>query len=151
MEDLNGDGTKQLLVSNWTRRPGKNGVFAYTIPEDIMTGEFERFDIAMDFDIPWKYYFKMIGAPGVPEVLRPNGEEDRAYIILPGNGNESAWLLEPTGDASKFEYERHQIINGHGVIPMAATADVLGDGHQQVFIANSKKGYVEVFKTKPAN
>jgi len=55
------------------------------------------------------------------------------------------------GDASKFEYERHQILNGRGVVPSAATADVLGDGEQQVFIANSKKGYVEVFNTKPAS
>ena len=151
MEDLNGDGTKQLLVSNWTRRPGANGVFAYTIPDDIMTGDFERFDIAMNFYIPWKYYFQMIGAPGIPEILRREGEEGRAHIILPGNGNESAYLLQPVGDASKFEYERHQILNGRGVIPSAATADVLGDGEQQVFIANSKKGYVEVFDTKPAS
>ena len=93
----------------------------------------------------------MIGAPGVPEILRRDGEEGRAHIILPGNGNESAYLLQPVGDASKFEYERHQILNGRGVIPSAATADVLGDGEQQVFIANSKKGYVEVFDTKPAS
>ena len=150
MEDLNGDGKKQLLVSNWTRRPGGNGVFAYTIPDDIMTGNFERFDIAMDFSIPWKYYFKMIGAPGIPEVLRFNGE-DRAHIVLPGNGNEHAWLLQPTGDPEKFEYERHEIVDYHGPVSMVATADILGDGEQQVFIANSKKGYVEVFNASPSN
>jgi len=44
--DLNGDGQKQLLVNNWQRDTDENGVYAYTVPDDLMSGSFEKFDIA---------------------------------------------------------------------------------------------------------
>jgi len=38
--DLNGDGKKELLVNNWEKDADINGLFAYTVPDDIMTGEY---------------------------------------------------------------------------------------------------------------
>lgn len=38
--DLNGDGKKQLLVNNWEKSSKINGLFAYTVPDDIMSGEY---------------------------------------------------------------------------------------------------------------
>merc|ERR1712087_491185 len=35
--DLNGDGSKQLLVNNHEKDDATNGIFAYTVPSDLMT------------------------------------------------------------------------------------------------------------------
>ena len=128
--DLNGDGQKQLLVNNWERDGDDNGVYAYTVPDDIINGSFEKYDIATGFDISWDYWFSFIGGPGYPYTFYPDGNEvGRAKILVCGHGNQSAWLLTPTGDASNFEYERHEIIDGHAVIGAMDTADLDEDGY----------------------
>ena len=46
MVDLNGDGKKQLLTHNWQRNGDDTRMLAYTVPDDLMTGEFEKFTLA---------------------------------------------------------------------------------------------------------
>ena len=65
---------------------------------------------------------------------------------MAGHGNQKTWLLKPTGDASNFEYERFEILDGNNVIVDLAVADINGDGDQEVFIGNFQYGYVEVLE-----
>ena len=147
--DLNGDGKKQLLANNWEKK--NNGVWAYTVPDDIINGTFERFVIAKDFDISWKYAIFTIGGPGYPYIFYPdlNDKSGRAHILLCGHGDQRAYLLTPTGDADKFEYERHEIKNFGAVLGSMAQSDFDGDGHPEVWMAAYEKNYIEAFKTSP--
>lgn len=147
--DLNGDGKKQLLANNWEKKG--NGVWAYTVPDDLINGTFEKFTIATDFDISWKYALFTIGGPGYHYIFYPDLEDKsgRAHILLCGHGDQRAYLLTPTGDSEKFEYERHEIKNFGAVLGGMALSDLDGDGHPEVWMAAYEKGYIEAFKTSP--
>ena len=147
--DLNGDGKKQLLANNWEKKG--NGVWAYTVPDDLINGTFEKFTIATDFDISWKYALFTIGGPGYHYIFYPDLEDKsgRAHILLCGHGDQRAYLLTPTGDSEKFEYERHEIKNFGAVLGGMALSDFDGDGHPEVWMAAYEKGYIEAFKTSP--
>ena len=75
MVDLNGDGKKQLLFNNYEYSASNNGIWAYTIPDDLMTGEFKRYDIATGFQSSWQYFLNRISAPGYPFLFYPNGQK----------------------------------------------------------------------------
>ena len=49
MVDLNGDGQKQLLFNNYEYAARDNGIWVYTIPDDLKAGEFKRHDISLGF------------------------------------------------------------------------------------------------------
>jgi len=73
-----------------------------------MTGEFKRHKIAGGFDgnRPALVFFSKLGSPGYPYTYYPDGKkEGRAHIVLCGHGDYKGYLLTPTGDADKFEYE----------------------------------------------
>lgn len=70
MVDLNGDGTKQLIVNNHEKDEKTNGIWAYTMPEDIMTGNYTKYPLATGF----KNKFSMLipnMAPGFPYPIWP--------------------------------------------------------------------------------
>ena len=150
--DLNGDGKQQLLVNNHEKDEKTNGVFAYTIPDDIMTGSFEKFTLADDFKNAFNLFVPGM-SPGFPYAAYPNGKKDgeRAHILIAGDGDYSAHLLTPTGDASKFEYQKDLIVNAHGTVGALATADLDGDGWLEMYMPNYDKGYVEVYKMSAAS
>ena len=88
MVDLNGDGKKQLLFNNYEYSARDNGIWAYTIPDDLMSGEFTRYEIATGFPSSWQYFLNRISAPGYPFPFYPSGKkEGRAHILVAGHGN----------------------------------------------------------------
>lgn len=134
---MNGDGKKQLLVNNWEKKKYVNGVWAYTVPDDITGGEYQKYPITTGFKMSWKYFFTGIGGPGYPYVFYPDGNENRrAHILLAGHGDNKMYLLTPTGDANQFEYERDMVVNGRAVIPYIEFADLDEDGYSEVYMAN---------------
>ena len=147
MVDLNGDGKKQILAHNWQRKEKDTRIYAYTVPDDIMTGEFEKFTLAKDFK-PVKNIVNSNRSPSFPYPVYPDGYEPnkRAHILVAGSGDYKAHLLIPTGDdPSKFEYEKKTIVDANGIVGALATADVDGDGWLEMYLANYNKGYVEAF------
>ena len=145
--DLNGDGKYQLLVNNHEKDEKTNGVWAYTIPDDLMNGTFEKYTLASDFKNAFNLFVPGM-SPGFPYATYPNGkkEGERAHILIAGDGDYSAHLLTPTGDASKFEYEKGLIVDAKGTVGALATADLDGDGWLEMYMPNYDKGYVEVYK-----
>ena len=123
MVDLNGDGQKQLLYNNYEYSASDNGIWARTVPDDLMAGDFVRYDIALGFQSSWWYFVNRISAPGYAYPFYPDGKkEGRAHILVAGHGNQRTWLLTPTGDAAKFEYERHEVLySGNVVVDLAIT------------------------------
>ena len=140
MVDLNGDGKKELLSNNHDQDASKSGVFALTIPDDIMKGTFEKFTLADNFDSDQQ-------SPGLPYAMHPNGKtSERAHVLVAGGYDNSVYLLTPNGDASKFEYEKSIIENTGGVVNGLDTYDIDGDGWLEMFVPNSTEGSIEVFK-----
>jgi len=153
MVDLNGDGKKQLLAHNWQRKKKDTRIYAYTVPDDIMTGEFEKFTLAKDFEPVWNLWGSN-RSPSFPYPIYPDGYEPnkRAHILVAGSGDYKASLLIPTGDdPSKFEYEKKEIVDAKGVVGAIATADLDDDGWLEMYMANYNKGYVEAFTMSAAS
>ena len=140
------------MVNNHEKDEKTNGVWAYTIPDDIMTGTFEKYTLADDFKNAFSLFVPGM-APGFPYAVYPNGkkEGERAHILIAGDGTFSAHLLTPTGDASKFEYQKDLIVDAKGTIGCLDTADLDEDGWLEMYMPNYDKGYVEVFKISAAS
>jgi len=123
-------------------------MYAYTVPDDLMKGEFERFTVAKGFDPVWNLWGSN-RSPSFPYPIYPDGYESnkRAHIVVAGSGDYSATLLIPTGDdPSKFEYEMKTIVETGGVVGDIVTADLDEDGWLEMYMANYNDGYVEAFK-----
>jgi len=137
MVDLNGDGKKQLLAHNWQREKEDTRIYAYTIPDDLMNGYFEKFLIAKNFK-PVKNLVNSNRSPSFPYPVYPDGYEPnkRAHILVAGSGNYKASLLIPTGDdPSKFEYEKKEIVDAGGVVGDIVTSDLDENGWLEMWIA----------------
>ena len=149
--DLNGDGKKELLVNNHEKDDATNGVFAYTVPDDLMTGDFTKYTLASGFKNAWSLTVPNM-APGFPYAVWPQGYQsgERAHILVAGDGDHRAHVLVPTGDASKFEYEDDVVVDAGGTVGALATADLDGDGWLEMYMPNYDKGYIEVFKISAA-
>lgn len=149
--DLNGDGKRELLVNNHEKDDKTNGVFAYTVPDDLMTGTFEKYTIASGFKNAWSLFVPNM-APGFPYAVWPHGYKrgERAHILVAGDGDHDAHILAPTGDASSFEYEDYIAVEAGGTVGALATADLDGDGWLEMYMPNYDKGYIQVFKLAAA-
>ena len=97
--DLNNDGNLELLVNNHESDDKTNGVYAYTVPADPMTGDFVKYTIASDFKNARSLMVSNM-APGFPYAVWPNGKKsgERAHILVAGDGDHKAHVLQPTGD-----------------------------------------------------
>ena len=81
MVDLNGDGKRQLLVNNHEKDKNTNGIWAYEMPKDLMTGDYTKYTIATGFKN--KFSLTVPGmSPGFPYAVWPETRRegrDRAY------------------------------------------------------------------------
>jgi len=135
------------LINNHEKDEKTNGVYAYTVPDDLMTGTFEKYTLASGFKNAFSLFVPGM-APGFPYAVWPNGYKkgERAHILIAGDGDYDAHVLVPTGDASSFEYENYVVVEAHGTVGALATADLDGDGWLEMYMPNYDKGYVEVYK-----
>ena len=150
--DLNGDGKKELLVNNHEKDDKTNGVYAYTVPSDLMTGEFKKYTLASDFKNARSLTVPNM-APGFPYAVWPQGYKkgERAHILVAGDGGHDAHVLVPSGDSSEFDYENDIVVKAGGTVGALATADFDGDGWLEMYMPNYDKGYIEVFKLSAAS
>ena len=139
MVDLNGDGKNELLISSQEQGSSKSGILALTVPEDIMTGTFESFTLADGFTFHT--------GRGYPYAVHPDGQtSERSHVLVAGATDDAAFLLTPTGDAAKFEYEKDLIVKEGGDVGSLATYDVDGDGWLEMFVPDYTDGSIEIFK-----
>ena len=112
-----------------------------------MTGEYTKYTLASGFKNAWSLAVPNM-APGFPYAVWPHGYQkgERAHILVAGDGDHKAHVLEPTGDSSKFEYEDHVVVDAKGTVGALATADYDGDGWLEMYMPNYDKGYIEVYK-----
>jgi len=148
--DLNGDGQKQILTNNHEKNDNLNGVFVYPLPADMMTGEWTKFTIADHFVNAWSLFIPNM-SPGFPYAVYPNGNtNERAHILIAGDGDHKAHILAPVGDENSFDYKDYMIVDANGTVGALAYADLDGDGFLEMYMPNYDKGYIEVFKMSAA-
>lgn len=152
MVDLNGDGKKVLLTNNHEKDEKTNGVYAYTMPDDLMTGEFKKYTLASGFKNAFSLFVPGM-SPGFPYAVWPNGKKDgeRAHILIAGDGDFDTHVLTPIGDAAKFEYQNDIVVKAKGTIGALATADYDNNGWLEMYMPNYDKGYIEVFTITKAS
>ena len=138
------------MVNNHQKDEKTNGIWAYTVPDDLMTGTFEKNTLATGFKNAFNLFIPGM-SPGFPYAIHPNGNtKERAHIIVAGDGDYKAHVLAPTGDSSKFEYEDYVVVDAKGTVGALATADLDEDGWLEMYMPNYDKGYVEVYTMKNA-
>ena len=150
--DLNSDGNKQLLVNNHETKDKKTGIWAYEFPNDIMNDEWTRQTIASDFHNAFSLTVPNM-SPGYTYAIYPNGYHDneRAHILVAGDGDHKAHALYPSGDSSVFEYTDTVFSDAKGTVGAMTFSDLDEDGWQEVWVANYDKGYVELFELSDAS
>jgi len=153
MVDLNGDGNYQLLVNNHETKDSKDGIWAYSFPEDPMNDEWTRTAIATDFHNAFSITVPNM-APGFAYAIYPHGynENERAHIFVAGDGDHSAHVLYPTGDDKDlFEYENTVFDKAGGTVGCLAFSDLDEDGWQEVWVPNYDKSKIELYKMSSAS
>ena len=152
MVDLNSDGSRQLLVNNHETKDSLNGIWAYEFPKDPMHDDWTRKTIASDFHNAFSLTVPNM-SPGFAYPVYPNGyhKNERAHILVAGDGDHMAHALYPTGDKDVFEYTDTVFSDAGGTVGALAFSDLDEDGWQEVWVANYDKGYVELFKMSDAS
>lgn len=145
--DLNGDGRKELVVNNHETDSKENGIWAYTVPEDLITGSYDKYPITTGFKNAWSLTVPNM-SPGFPYAIWPNKTNEgseRAHIMIAGDGDHSVSMAYPTGSADNFEYERTVIKNEGGTVGALAFSDLDNNNWQEMWVPNYDKSYIEVF------
>ena len=150
--DLNGDGKKELLFNNHEKDDATNGIWAYTVPKDPMSGDFEKYTIATDFKNAFSLMVPNM-SPGFPYAIWPEVATTGkvpAHIAVAGDGDHKAHLMQPTGDRSQFEYTDYVLSNAGGTVGALTWADLDEDGWLELYVPNYDKGHIEIFKLSAA-
>jgi hypothetical protein len=148
MVDLNGDGTKQLVVNNHEKDEKTNGIWAYTMPEDIMTGDYKKYPLATGFKNKFSIAIPNM-APGFPYPIWPQTStqgSERAHIAVAGDGDHSVHILNPTGNASSFEYTDQIIKDEGGTVGALAFSDLDNNGWLEMWVPNYDSSFIEVYR-----
>lgn len=149
--DLNSDGKKQLVMNNHQKETADNGIWAYTVPDDLVSGAFDKYAITTGFKNAFSVTVPNM-APGFPYVMWPETSTEgssRAHIMIAGDGDHSVSRADPTGNASQFEYTRSVIKNEKGTVGALTFSDFDNDGWQEMWVPNYDSGYMEVFLFEP--
>ena len=145
--DLNGDGRKELVVNNHEKDSKVNGIWAYTVPEDLISGTYDKYPITTGFKNAFSLTVPNM-SPGFPYAIWPKKTDEgseRAHIMIAGDGDHSVSMAYPTGSADNFEYERTVIKNEGGTVGALAFSDLDNNNWQEMWVPNYDKSYIEVF------
>jgi len=89
-------------MNNHEKDSKTNGIWAYTVPEDLMTGEFAKYTITTGFKNAFSLTVPNM-SPGFPYAVWPDlsaRTTERAHILIAGDGDHSVSVAYPTGDKS---------------------------------------------------
>ena len=125
MVDLNGDGNRQLLVNNHETDDDTNGIWAYDFPKDMMNDDWSRQTIASNFKNAFSMFVPNM-SPGFAYAMYPNGykKNERAHIMVAGDGDHAAHALYPSGEASTYDYTDTIFKDAKGTVGCLAFSDL---------------------------
>jgi len=140
VEDVDGDGTAELLVTNHQADGKKHhddikaGVFAYEIPHDLKTGTFKKHTLAQSIS-PLKVDDAGAGTPGFAHTFYPRkGMTGPKHIVAAGDGSFDVWYLTPT--ATRFQYD-YTLVDIGGTTGKMLLKDFDNDGIMDVLVPDN--------------
>jgi len=136
--DMNGDGRKDVLISNHVNNAAESGVWVYEAPQKPNplndTSLWIKHKIAGNFTV----LTKGIGqaAPGAAFAYRPSISTGGKYsVIVGGDGAEGVYIITPDSeDPSDWSYTKTEVDNCHGTVGQVAVGDTNGDGFTDIFV-----------------
>lgn len=152
LEDINGDGVDELLVSNHEMIGTKGAVYAYELPADPTewqgaAGNLTRHTLSSNFTLK---VMPGEAAPGFPIPYYPSAAQHSGpkSLIVQGDNNGYVYQLTPLAD--DFTYERTELGYFGDPVGMPALADVDGDGFLEMFVPDYANDLVHVYTTADA-
>ena len=142
--DLDADGQSELVAS--THVGGKGGaLYAYTLPADLLQGDYVRTTLAGPFPVTEKGMEQ--ASPGFSVAVHPRVADtsSRPTILLAGDGSQRAYVLTPTSETGPLAYNVTVAIQVQGVIGSIAAGDIDGDGFVDFFVPDYDQGRVYSF------
>ncbi|KAL4476796.1 hypothetical protein ABPG72_010633 [Tetrahymena utriculariae] len=145
LTDLNGDGKKELLVTN-NSASGNGQVFIYEVPDNYNTGKFIKYPIGSTYK-PSLALLPGRGAPGTASSFSLSGTKYK-YIIVSGDDAGVVRLLIPQ-DGS-FNYKEVIVCESkdNNTIGEVAHGDFNKDGFVDLMIPFYAEGKVEIWSFK---
>ncbi|KAG5653434.1 hypothetical protein H0H81_000436 [Sphagnurus paluster] len=150
--DINGDGRKDLLVSN--HQGGSDNpsgsVYAYEIPLGSLAADptsYKRHVLASGF--PVTQWGLNQASPGSPVAFHPNAASKTGapYIALAGDAAQIAYVLVPDAKTA-WNYTTTVLHNCGCTVGKVEVADVDGDGFAEVFIPCYDNGLLVAYSFK---
>jgi len=145
--DLNKDGDRQLLVNNHEEDDDTNGVFAYSFPRNIWSGDWKKTTLASNFKNARSLFIPNM-SPGFPYDFYPKVSDTtkkhvKPHIVVAGDGDHTAHIMTSTGDLT---YDMDDIKNEKGTVGALAWSDLDEDDWQELWVPNYDSSYIEVFR-----
>jgi len=134
-------------MNNHEKDSTTNGIWAYTVPADLMTGDFDKYTITTGF-VNARSLTVQNMSPGFIYAVWPDTAtegSDRAHILIAGDGDHSVSIASPTGNAENFEYSRVAIKNEGGTVGALAFSDLDGNQWQEMWVPNYDDAFIEVY------
>ena len=143
-EDLNGDGSKDFLVTNHVNGP-KSGIFVF---ERKPTGDWVRRTLLSGLETrrpgPGQ------GSPGAPKVFFPDPQQ-KPLIIVSGDGTEHFYVLQPNSQSTSDWNYSVLAENMKSTVGKLAFSDVDGDGLFELFVPAYDRSEVSIYRLVPAH
>jgi hypothetical protein len=143
--DVNGDGIKDLLVTNHVGDGAKAGVFAYEVPK-VMTDKWVRHDLAMGFPVLQSGVGQ--ASPGGAHIFFPdtNKATGKPHIIVAGDGSQKAYVLLPNSpDANDWTFTTSVVHDCQCTVGGIAVGDVNKDGKSELYIPCYDNNYLVTY------
>lgn len=157
--DLNGDGKKDLLVTNNQDDKGKDGkgsVFAYEQPANGFTGTWSKHVLATGY-VPIASLFPSPGAhskgsPGRSIAFQAKtGATGKPQILVSGDDGGFVSVLTATSEeAGSWDYSQKYLCNSTGTIGSPTVGDVDGDGFADIFVPFYADNKIEMYTFEEA-
>lgn len=145
---MDSDGKKELVLNNHEKDEKVNGIWAYSIPVDLMGGDFVKYTLSSGFKNAPSFPVPNT-APGFTYAVWPqisSQGQGRAYILVAGDGDHSVSMLDPIGDNENFQYNRTLIENTGGTVGALAFSDLDCNGWLEMWVPNYDGSTIELYK-----
>lgn len=151
--DINGDGVKDLLVTN-NRNDGKGGVYVYELPPDIFApgANWTRHELASGFK-PIRSFLPGQGGPGTARAFQPfSGKAQlKPSILVSGDDNGTVAILTAANPSTKadWSYTIDRICTGTGTIGTVGFGDLNNDQYIDLVVPMFADNRVDVYTFAP--